>query len=84
MAELGEHPNKIKLAELLQDMGYDDIHDRLILLALLYREAGQEKQAIESLAEAKQLAEMYDFSFAGPDLLEELQRRFEKKKKSDE
>ena len=45
----------------------------LILLALLYQEAGEEKQARESLSEAKQLAESYGSPFEAQDLLDELQ-----------
>lgn len=56
---------------ILKIYGYDDLSDRLDLLALLYREAGNLDRAIEALEKSKRLCEMHGIRFDGEDILEE-------------
>jgi tetratricopeptide (TPR) repeat protein len=51
---------------------YEDLSDRLDLLALLYDANGQTKRALELLGESKALCERHGLPFDGADILEEL------------
>jgi len=58
---------------LLKDYGYDDLSDRLDLLATLYHESGDLDRAIRTLEESKRLCDAHGIQFDGQDLLEEYQ-----------
>lgn len=71
---------------LLQDYGYDDLSDRLDLLATLYREHGNIDRAIATLLESKKLCETHRIKFDGGDILRECVREKQsplKKSRSD-
>jgi hypothetical protein len=49
--------------------GYDDLSDRLDLLAALYHECGQLPQAIQTLRESKRLCQQHGIPFDGEEML---------------
>ena len=49
--------------------GYDNLSDRLDLLAVLYRDSGNLDKAISTLRESKQLCEEHGLKFDGEDIL---------------
>jgi hypothetical protein len=51
--------------------GYDDLRDRLDLLATLYHDSGAVDQALAVLGESKQLCEEQGVAFDGDDILQE-------------
>ena len=55
----------------LTDYGYDDLSDRLDLLATLYHDSGELEKAIKTLQESKGLCEAHGIKFDGEDLLQE-------------
>src|SRR5262249_32190052 len=55
----------------LKDYGYDDLSDRLDLLAALYHDSGQLDKAIRTLHESKQLCEKHGVKFDGEEMLRE-------------
>jgi hypothetical protein len=55
----------------LTDFGYDDLSDRLDLLAMLCHADGQPKLAIQTLLESKRLCAQHGIPFDGEDLLQE-------------
>ena len=55
----------------LIDYGFDDLSDRLDLLATLYHAAGQLDKAIATLKESKRLCEKEGIAFDGEDLMRE-------------
>jgi tetratricopeptide (TPR) repeat protein len=55
----------------LKDYGYDDLSDRLDLLATLYHDSGQLDRAIHTLQESKRLCEEHAIAFDGEDMLRE-------------
>jgi hypothetical protein len=55
----------------LQLYGYDDLSDRLDLLAVLYRDSGDLDKAIRLLHESKQLCEKHGVKFDGDDIMHE-------------
>jgi hypothetical protein len=57
----------------LKGYGYDDLSDRLILLATLYHDSGALDKAIATLQEAKPLCEKHGIRFEGKGLLQEYQ-----------
>lgn len=52
---------------------YSDVHDRLILLALLYDKLDNGKKALKALEEAKKIAKKNNFKFEAQDLMNEIQ-----------
>ncbi len=50
---------------------YNDLSDRLDLLAILYADQGDLKRAVDTLKESKQFCRAHDIDFDGQDLLEE-------------
>lgn len=63
---------KLPESNLIKDIDYSDVHDRLILLALLYDKTNDDSNAIKSLKEAKKIAKKYKFSFGAQDLIDEI------------
>lgn len=59
----------------LEDYGYDDLSDRLDLLATLYHDNGNLDKAITTLQESKQLCKEYGIKFDGADILQEYLER---------
>jgi hypothetical protein len=57
--------------EILRLHGYEDLSDRLDLLAVLYHESGQLDRAVETLRKSKRLSEQHGIAFDGADLLQE-------------
>jgi tetratricopeptide (TPR) repeat protein len=57
--------------DMLEGYGYDDLSDRLDLLATLYHDNGQLGRAIDILGESKKLCASHRFKFDGEDLLRE-------------
>jgi tetratricopeptide (TPR) repeat protein len=55
----------------LKDYGYDDLSDRLDLLATLYHASGDLDKAITTLQESKKLCEAHGIKFDGEDMLQE-------------
>lgn len=55
----------------LQGYDYDDLSDRLDLLAVLYHDNGDLGRAIAVLEQSKQLCEAHGIAFDGEDLLKE-------------
>ncbi len=55
----------------LQFCGYDDLSDRLDLLATLYHDSGNLDKAIAVLGESKRLCEAHGIEFDGDDILQE-------------
>ena len=51
--------------------GYDDLSDRLDLLAVLYRDNGELAKAIDTLRESKRLCKAHAIKFDGDDVLRE-------------
>ena len=58
---------------ILRDYGYDDLSDRLDLLAVLYQKNGQLDQAMDTLIESKRLCQEHGIKFDGADILREIQ-----------
>jgi hypothetical protein len=56
---------------MLDDYGYDDLSDRLDLLATLYHAAGDLAKALKLLKESKKLCDRHGVPFDGGDLLQE-------------
>jgi hypothetical protein len=54
--------------------GYDDLSDRIDLLATLYHEAGKTKRAIALLEESRAICDAHGLPFDGDDLYEEYRR----------
>ena len=52
-----------------KDYGYDDLSDRLDLLAVLYHDSGNIQKAISTLLESKQLCGQHGIKFDGEDIL---------------
>jgi hypothetical protein len=63
--------NSPQREDLLRLHGYDDLSDRLNLLAVLYHDSGQLDQAIEMLHESKALCDQHGIAFDGGQLLRE-------------
>jgi hypothetical protein len=57
--------------EILRLHGYDDLSDRLDLLAVLYHDSGQLVRAIDTLQESKRLCALHGIAFDSEDLLQE-------------
>jgi tetratricopeptide (TPR) repeat protein len=57
---------------ILRDYGYDDLSDRLDLLAVLYQKNGQLDQAMDTLIESKQHCEKHGIRFDGEDILQKI------------
>lgn len=55
----------------LRQYGYDDLSDRLDLLATLYHDSGHLDKAIRTLHESQQLCEKHGVKFDGEDILQE-------------
>ena len=55
----------------LNDYGYDDLSDRLDLLATLYHDSGNLDKAMSILQESKRLCEAHGMKFDGDDILQE-------------
>lgn len=55
----------------LKQYGYDDLSDRLDLLAVLYHDYGDFDKAIRTLQKSKQLCEKHGLKFDGEDMLQE-------------
>lgn len=55
----------------LEGYGYDDLSDRLDLLAILYHDSGQFDKAIRTLQESKRLCKAHGLTFDGEDMLRE-------------
>jgi hypothetical protein len=55
----------------LKGYGYDDLSDRLDLLATLYHDSGRLNKAIEILKESKRLCKAHGMKFDGEDILQE-------------
>ncbi|HMC64179.1 MAG TPA: hypothetical protein VKI65_04505 [Gemmataceae bacterium] len=53
----------------LQQRGYDDLSDRLDLLAILYHDYGDLDKAIRTLEESQRLCKRHGIEFDGKDLL---------------
>ncbi len=73
--------NSPQREEILRLHGYDDLSDRLDLLAVLYHDNGQLDRAIETLQESKRLCAQHGMAFDSEDLLREY---LEEKSSSDE
>jgi len=58
---------------ILKDYGYDDLSDRLDLLAVLYQQSGHLDQAMDTLIESKQLCQERGIKFDGGDILKQIQ-----------
>ncbi len=58
---------------ILKDYGYDDLSDRLDLLAVLYQQSGHLDQAMDALIESKQLCQEHGIKFDGADILKQIQ-----------
>ena len=65
----------------LKQYGYDDLSDRLDLLATLYHDSGNLAEAVGILKESKRLCEAHGIKFDGEDILQEY---LEEKRKSPE
>jgi tetratricopeptide (TPR) repeat protein len=63
--------NSPQREDLLRLHGYDDLSDRLDLLAALYHDSGQLDRAIEALQESKRLCAQHRIAFDGGELLRE-------------
>jgi hypothetical protein len=50
---------------------YDDLSDRLDLLAVLYHDSGKVDKAIDTLLESKQVCEKHGVKFDGEDILQD-------------
>lgn len=60
----------------LDRYGYDDLSDRLDLLAILYHDSGDLNKAISTLRESKEFCDRHGIPFDGKDLLKDyLQER---------
>jgi hypothetical protein len=55
--------------------GYDDLSDRLDLLAVLSHDSGNSDKAIRILHESKQLCEKHGVKFDGQDIIEEYEKQ---------
>jgi tetratricopeptide (TPR) repeat protein len=55
----------------LRDYGYDDLSDRLDLLAVLYHDSGDLDKAIKTLQESKRLCQEHDIEFDSGDMLQD-------------
>ena len=55
----------------LKQYGYDDLSDRLDLLAVLYHDSGNLDKAISTLYESRRLCAKHGLKFDGEDLLQE-------------
>jgi hypothetical protein len=60
--------------DILRLHGYEDLRDRLELLAVLYHDSGRLDRAIEALQESERLAEERGMRFDGRHLLREYLR----------
>jgi hypothetical protein len=58
-------------ATALEEYDYDDLRDRLVLLAMLYHDSGRLDKAIETLVAARELCEARGIEFDEEDLLHE-------------
>ncbi len=67
---------------MLREYGYDDLSDRLDLLATLYHDSGELDKALTVLEESRQLCELKEIPFDGEDLLKEYSA--EKAKRQDQ
>ncbi len=56
---------------MLRQRGYDDLSDRLDLLAILYHDSGDLDRAIRTLRDSKRFCEKHEIPFDGQDLLED-------------
>jgi tetratricopeptide (TPR) repeat protein len=56
---------------MLKAYGYDDLSDRLDLLAVLYHNSGDSESALRSLQESRQLCKQHGIKFDGDDILQE-------------
>jgi hypothetical protein len=65
----------------LKDYGYDDLSDRLDLLATLHHDSGSLNKAITILKESKRLCDAHGIKFDGEDILQEY---LEEKRNSEE
>lgn len=64
-------PQPINKSVVLEGRGYEDLSDRLDLLAGLYHDNGDLDRAINALQESKQLCEQQCLEFDGGDMLDE-------------
>jgi tetratricopeptide (TPR) repeat protein len=55
----------------LKDYGYDDLSDRLDLLAILYHDAGHLDKALTTLQDSKRLCDRHGIKFDGEDIWQE-------------
>jgi tetratricopeptide (TPR) repeat protein len=55
----------------LRDYGYDDLSDRLDLLAVLYHDSGDLDKAITTLQESRKLCQEHGMEFDGDDMLQD-------------
>jgi tetratricopeptide (TPR) repeat protein len=60
---------------MLGDYGYDDLSDRLDLLAVLYHDSGDLERAIRTLQESKRLCEQHGVTFDGEELLQDYRKQ---------
>ncbi len=58
-------------ATAIKDYGYDDLSDRLDLLAVLYHDSGDPGKAIATLQESKKLCQEHGLEFDADDMLQE-------------
>jgi tetratricopeptide (TPR) repeat protein len=58
----------------LKGYGYDDLSDRLDLLAILYHNSGNLEKAIEILRESKKICQRHAAKFDGAELLRDYQQ----------
>ena len=71
---------RVRIRDLvLRHYGYDDLSDRLDLLAVLYHDSGNMDKALSTLEDSKRLCGEHNIKFDGEDILEEYS---EEKKKS--
>ncbi|MCI0464622.1 MAG: hypothetical protein L0Z62_47455 [Gemmataceae bacterium] len=66
--------NSPQREDILRLYGYDDLSDRLDLLAVLYHDSGQLDRAIETLQESKRLCAQHGIAVDGEDLLRDYLR----------
>jgi len=63
--------NSPQKEDLFRLYGYEDLSDRLDLLAVLYHDSGYLDKAISTLHESKQLCEKHGVKFDGEDIIQE-------------
>jgi hypothetical protein len=64
--------NEVRLMKRLHELyGYDDLSDRLDLLAVLYHDSGHLDKAISTLHESRQLCEKHGIKFDGEVIIQE-------------